>query len=425
MSFFDQIPVDPSEAVLFLQRDMDKNSVTTSKALEKHVPAGIESVLDEQYRPDDKDAFLDVYYPSKVKDALPTVVWIHGGAFISGDKIDIRNYAKILASYNYTAVSVGYSLAPKHRYPTPLFQVNDALAYLDKNALRLHIDSNRYFLSGDSAGAHIAAQLGAITTNPSYAEEMKIKPALAPQQVKGMVLTCGVYNANLPDYSGPAGKFLNPVTEAYIGKKDFLDTEAFKTLSVLNYVTKDFPQSFITVGNGDPLKEQTFEFNDKLASLGVKTVTLFYEQDHKPPLPHEYHFNLDIADGQNALAQIVAFLSSSSLTDTKWKLVEFRGKPVEYKNPEHKEIYLQLNSADKTVFGFSGCNTFRGFYELKGDSRIAFSMMASTLMACADMELETEFMKAIQVADNYNFDGKTLVLNRARMAPLARFEAMK
>ncbi len=51
--------------------------------------------------------------------------------------------------------------------------------------------------------------------------------------------------------------------------------------------------------------------------------------------------------------------------------------------------------------------------------------MASTLMACPDMELEREFMKVLYTADNYNFDGKTIVLNKARMAPLARFEIMK
>lgn len=113
-----------------------------------------------------------------------------------------------------------------------------------------------------------------------------------------------------------------------------------------------------------------------------------------------------------------------SLMDTKWKLIEFRGKPVEYKAPESNEVYIQFNSEDKKVFGFSGCNTFRGGFELNDRNRISFSQLASTMMACPDIELETEFIKAIQSADNYNFDGKQFVLNRSRMAPLARFEAM-
>lgn len=72
--------------------------------------------------------------------------------------------------------------------------------------------------------------------------------------------------------------------------------------------------------------------------------------------------------------------------------------------------------------GNSGCNSFTGSYELKDGSRIRFSQMASTKMACMDMTIEQEFLNILQSADSYWFDGATLVLNRARMAPLARFE---
>jgi heat shock protein HslJ len=55
-------------------------------------------------------------------------------------------------------------------------------------------------------------------------------------------------------------------------------------------------------------------------------------------------------------------------------------------------------------------------------NRIKFSKMAATMMACPDMEVEREFLQVLETADNYNLIGDTLVLNRARMAPLARFE---
>jgi len=305
--------VSPWPSALLIRHTFNKGSKKTSQALEKHVPPSVESSLNEQYRPSDNDAYLDVYYPSSIKDTaktLPAIVWVHGGAFISGDKTDIANYAKILAAHNFTVISVGYSIAPEKHYPTPIFQVNDALAYLDRNAVRLHIDSSQYVLAGDSAGAQIAAQLAAVTTNPGYADEMKITPALSPQHLKGLMLACGVYDASLADYSGSEGKFLNPVLWAYMGRKDFLNDAFFKTASVINYITKDFPPSLITAGNGDPLLQQSIKFNDKLVSLGVQTTPLFYEADHQPSLPHEYQFNLDSPDGQNALAQILAFLSS-------------------------------------------------------------------------------------------------------------------
>ena len=113
-----------------------------------------------------------------------------------------------------------------------------------------------------------------------------------------------------------------------------------------------------------------------------------------------------------------------ALEGTKWKLTELMGKPVTT-TKNGKDIYLQLNKEDHRVSGFSGCNGFGGTYELKEGSRISLSHLMGTLMACEDMTTESEFLKALQTVDNYNHNGKTLQLNRARMAPLAKFEAVK
>jgi acetyl esterase len=304
----------PWPSSLIIRYAFDKGSAKTSAALEKEVPVGIASDLNQQYSQNDSDAYLDVYYPSEVKDTsktLPTVVWVHGGAWVSGDKKDVANYAKIVASKGYTVVSVGYSIAPEKHYPVPVIQTNKALAYLDDNAERLHSDSSHIALAGDSAGSQIVAQEAAIITNPTYAKQMDIKPSLTPRQLGGMVLNCGVYDAALPDYAGIGGKlFFKPVLRAYSGQRDFLNDASFKTLSVVNYVTKDFPPSFITAGNADPLLEQSTKLAAKLESLGVETDTLFYAKDHQPQLSHEYQFNLGSTDGQQALTRTISFLNT-------------------------------------------------------------------------------------------------------------------
>ena len=75
--------------------------------------------------------------------------------------------------------------------------------------------------------------------------------------------------------------------------------------------------------------------------------------------------------------------------------------------------------------GFSGCNNFTGSYELdEAASRVRFGQMAGTRKFCSEgMDLETSFMAVLEQADSYSLNGDTLTLNRARMAPLARFEA--
>jgi heat shock protein HslJ len=64
-----------------------------------------------------------------------------------------------------------------------------------------------------------------------------------------------------------------------------------------------------------------------------------------------------------------------------------------------------------------------GTYELMEGNRIKFSGVASTMMACPDMAIENQLGKAIEMADNYAISGKFLMLHKAKMAPLVKFEA--
>ncbi len=111
------------------------------------------------------------------------------------------------------------------------------------------------------------------------------------------------------------------------------------------------------------------------------------------------------------------------ITGVKWKLVELNGKPVTHNT--NKEMFIQLNK-DNRYAAFAGCNQMTGSFELKEDAlRIKFTKGASTLMACPDMTTEQEFAEMLEKVDNYSINGNNLSLNRARMAPLARFEVIK
>lgn len=121
--------------------------------------------------------------------------------------------------------------------------------------------------------------------------------------------------------------------------------------------------------------------------------------------------------GENKLTQLDV---DPSLVGKRWKLVELNGKPV-----EKTEAFLILDKENNKVSGNLGCNTFSGSYDLKTGNRIRFSQVASTLKMCLNMETEDGLKKVLEMADNYNVSEKNLVLNRARMAPLARFELVK
>jgi acetyl esterase/lipase len=300
--------VSPWPSVLLIRRAFDKDAESASRALEKHIPPALSAQLNERYDPADPEALLDVFYPSAIADKpLPTIVWVHGGGWVSGSKDEIANYGKVLAGKGYTVVGVDYSLAPGKTFPTPIRQVNAALGYLVSNAERLRIDPDHIVLAGDSGGAHIAAVTANVIAVPSYAAMLGIVPTVERRQLTALLLYCGSYTIEGLNLDGPFGGFLRTVLWSFSGSKDFKDNPRFAAAWVLNYVTAEFPPAFISAGNGDPLLPQSIALADRLASRGARVERLF--SDHQPPLPHEYQFNLDNEAGRLALARSVAFLA--------------------------------------------------------------------------------------------------------------------
>jgi len=114
---------------------------------------------------------------------------------------------------------------------------------------------------------------------------------------------------------------------------------------------------------------------------------------------------------------------AGGVTEKYWKLVELHGQPVP---ALEREPHFVLRTEGRRVEGFGGCNSFGGSYEIDEKiSRIRFGQIVSTLMACpSGMEVEGAFIEVLRNVDNYSVNGDELTLNRARMAPLARFEAV-
>ncbi|MFD4181924.1 alpha/beta hydrolase, partial [Rhodococcus sp. NPDC058514] len=191
-------------------------------------------------------------------------------------------------------------------------QLNDAHAYVLANAERLHVDPNRIVLAGDSAGSQLSSQLATLVTNPDYARELDVTPALRPEQLRGVVLNCGIYDVmGMVGGPGIVGWGADESIWAYTGSRDFGNSTAVRQMSTMHHVTAQFPPTYLSGGNGDPLTDkQSKPLAATLSGLGVDVTTLFYPDDHEPALPHEYQFNLDNEDGKRALVETVAFLKA-------------------------------------------------------------------------------------------------------------------
>jgi len=300
--------LSPWPSIMLVRTIFDRGAAEASRKLERHLPTSVNTTT-HQYDPSRSSAILDIHRPAKLENDAPTIVWIHGGGFVSGQRGDITNYAKILAGHGFTVVNVDYTIAPEARYPEPIRQISEALSYLHRNGPKLGVNASQLVLAGDSAGAQIAAQTAAVITNPAYAELVGVKPELEPNQLAGTLLYCGVYDiSGMGRDGGILGWFIQSAGWAYSGKRDWRKDAQFRTMSLAPHLTSAYPPAFVSAGNADPLGPQSVAMAEALKKAGVPTETLFFPTDYTPPLGHEYQFDLDGTAGRMALHRSVAWL---------------------------------------------------------------------------------------------------------------------
>ncbi len=132
---------------------------------------------------------------------------------------------------------------------------------------------------------------------------------------------------------------------------------------------------------------------------------------------------LDLLNEQGQPAGSLVKLDNP-LQEKYWKLVELSGNPVTTAEGQ-REAYIIFKSFDNRYHGNGGCNGYSGGYELLDNGRIKLLPAISTQMACPNgMDTEAALHEVLRKADTYIVTGDTLVLTKARMAPMARFEAV-
>ena len=264
------------------------------------LPEGITECRNISYGSHGKWSLLDVYYPHGVTAPLPTIVSIHGGAFVYGTKEVYRRYCMSLASRGFAVVNFNYRLAPEWKFPTPLKDTNAVLEWLCRNATTYHLDPQRLFLVGDSAGAQISSQYAAIATNASYAAHFDFE--VPDITIKGLGLNCGLYDAA----ALAAGK-RKSISKDYLGTK-IPDTDP--RLQVLANITENYPAAHITTACCDFLRENARPMAEHLQSKGIRTVMNCYGKDSDQKIGHVFHVNIALPEAQKCNDDQCAFFDS-------------------------------------------------------------------------------------------------------------------
>ena len=121
-------------------------------------PPAVASVRDVEIALPGRTLPARLYVPEGAGDNPPLVVFYHGGGWVIGTIATHDGTCRALARASGAAVlSVGYRLAPETRFPGPLDDCVEALAWAKANAAQLGVDGSRLAVAGDSAGGNLAA----------------------------------------------------------------------------------------------------------------------------------------------------------------------------------------------------------------------------------------------------------------------------
>lgn len=256
-----------------------------------------------------ENASYDLYMPKDDSKRYPLLLWVHGGAFVGGDKKDISTFATALASQGYAILSMNYALAPEASYPIPLKQVIEVSKHISTLSEQYPIDPTQIFIGGDSAGAHIALQFLLTQVNEEYRSVMKETQSLSPSVIKGYVSFCGLLD--ILEYDTTDSSFSNFLYAqsawGYFDEKDWKQAAKAQSADVLAFLNSDLPPFYLTDGDANSFLPQAKEVQKILQKQGVVVESLLWESGEHP---HEYQFHLDQEDGLQNFTQVLAFLTT-------------------------------------------------------------------------------------------------------------------
>ena len=170
---------------------------------------------------------LDIYYADDAvrKDAV--LVDIHGGFYVAGRRENTRRFASFFLKEGFDVVLLEYRLNDGTRdVADELADCAAGLDYLAANAKELGLNPDRMFLTGDSAGGHLALYMAEGIENKS----MPIRPKLFVS--RGVLINCPAY-----DFAAfPEVESLSESAIAWFVGPRYKDKELMKTLSPRTYI---------------------------------------------------------------------------------------------------------------------------------------------------------------------------------------------
>jgi acetyl esterase len=208
---------------------------------------------------------LRLYDPSPGQ-TQPAILFFHGGGWTAGSLKTHDVLCRTLALHaDCKLVAVDYRQPPEHPYPAPVEDGWAALDWLAGQACALHIDAAKLCVAGDSAGAHIAAEL-VLQARDAHRRE-PTRPRIALQ-----LLICPILDpaGALPSRQAfRDGYFIDPDVFAH-DRDAYFGPGALSASLLASTDLRGSPPTLIHAAEFDPFRDEALAYAEQLAASDVE-----------------------------------------------------------------------------------------------------------------------------------------------------------
>lgn len=221
-----------------------------------------------------RDLMLDLYVPADAAGPVPVVVWVHGGAFLRGDRKKMPERYGPLISRGIAVASIEYRLSHEATFPAQLFDVRAAIRYVRSESATLGIAPDALGLWGASAGGHLAALAGLLGNREQLQGEGDVHGDVSVRAVSeaygptDMTTSAPAPKlATLPGLSGPSW------SDRFLGGAPDELPEIAEAASPLHHVHPNAPPFQICHGTADALVSwhHSWNLHTSLVAAGAKS----------------------------------------------------------------------------------------------------------------------------------------------------------
>ena len=209
---------------------------------------------------------LDVYATRNPAVPVPTLIFIHGGGWVVGNKeSSILSFLPYL-EMGFAVVNVEYRLAKVSLAPAAVEDCRLALRWVFLNAKTYGFDTTKVVVTGGSAGGHLALTTGMLTAAAGFDNVPDWDTFSGQPKVAAIINWFGITDVN-DLFAGPN---MQRYALSWFGSLPNRD-ELAKRLSPIQYVRKGLPPIFTVHGDNDQLVSYTHavRLHEALNKAGV------------------------------------------------------------------------------------------------------------------------------------------------------------